>query len=175
MTFLSLSSQYQVSLLYLTESEKIVAKEKPMSNVSTQRSKEMRMQDVVEFIGSANERQHEGIANALVESCNLKQLTDLQDKISASRETIKTDTFQKVREENMATAAKYGLSPEDYREIYGGKNRGKVAAKFANPANPQETWTGRGRQPKWMASLVAGLSEEEASKKLNEFKIKSVD
>lgn len=32
---------------------------------------------------------------------------------------------------------------------------GKVAPKYRNPANPQETWTGRGRQPKWMAQLVA--------------------
>ncbi|HGM5940399.1 TPA: H-NS histone family protein [Stenotrophomonas maltophilia] len=32
---------------------------------------------------------------------------------------------------------------------------GKVAPKYRNPANPNETWTGRGRQPKWMAQLVA--------------------
>ncbi|MCF3479717.1 H-NS histone family protein [Stenotrophomonas maltophilia] len=32
---------------------------------------------------------------------------------------------------------------------------GKVAPKYRNPANPEETWTGRGRQPKWMALLVA--------------------
>ncbi|MBH1664534.1 H-NS histone family protein [Stenotrophomonas maltophilia] len=36
---------------------------------------------------------------------------------------------------------------------------GKVAPKYRNPANPNETWTGRGRQPKWMAALVqAGKS-----------------
>ncbi|WP_141750791.1 MULTISPECIES: H-NS histone family protein, partial [Stenotrophomonas] len=35
----------------------------------------------------------------------------------------------------------------------------KVAPKYRNPANPNETWTGRGRQPKWMAALVqAGKS-----------------
>ncbi|WP_141750786.1 MULTISPECIES: H-NS histone family protein, partial [Stenotrophomonas] len=31
----------------------------------------------------------------------------------------------------------------------------KVAPKYRNPANSEETWTGRGRQPKWMALLVA--------------------
>ncbi|MCF3525246.1 H-NS family nucleoid-associated regulatory protein [Stenotrophomonas maltophilia] len=36
---------------------------------------------------------------------------------------------------------------------------GKVAPKYRNPATPNETWTGRGRQPKWMAALVqAGKS-----------------
>ncbi|QIO88561.1 DNA-binding protein [Stenotrophomonas rhizophila] len=31
---------------------------------------------------------------------------------------------------------------------------GKVAPKYRNPSNPKETWTGRGRQPRWMAELV---------------------
>ncbi|WP_313250746.1 H-NS histone family protein [Stenotrophomonas indicatrix] len=30
----------------------------------------------------------------------------------------------------------------------------KVAPKYRNPANPSETWSGRGRQPRWMAALV---------------------
>lgn len=31
----------------------------------------------------------------------------------------------------------------------------KIAPKYRNPANRKETWTGRGRQPRWMAALVA--------------------
>ncbi|MBK0024664.1 H-NS histone family protein [Stenotrophomonas sp. S48] len=30
----------------------------------------------------------------------------------------------------------------------------KVAPKCRNPANPSETWSGRGRQPRWLAALV---------------------
>lgn len=30
----------------------------------------------------------------------------------------------------------------------------KVAPKYRNPANPKETWSGRGKQPRWMAELV---------------------
>ena len=30
----------------------------------------------------------------------------------------------------------------------------KVAPKYRNPANPSETWSGRGRQPRWLATLV---------------------
>ncbi len=30
----------------------------------------------------------------------------------------------------------------------------KVAPKYRNPANPSETWSGRGRQPRWLAGLV---------------------
>ena len=35
-------------------------------------------------------------------------------------------------------------------------NKGvKVAAKFRNPAKPEQTWAGRGQQPKWLAAEIA--------------------
>jgi len=36
------------------------------------------------------------------------------------------------------------------------KPRGKVAPKYKNPENGSETWTGRGRQPRWVASALEG-------------------
>lgn len=33
-----------------------------------------------------------------------------------------------------------------------GKSTGKVAPKYRNPDNPAETWTGRGKQPRWLAA-----------------------
>ncbi len=35
-----------------------------------------------------------------------------------------------------------------------GRKLGKVPPKYRNPANAEETWTGRGKQPRWMAALV---------------------
>ena len=32
----------------------------------------------------------------------------------------------------------------------------KVAPKYRNPANPAETWSGRGKHPRWLATAVAG-------------------
>jgi len=31
----------------------------------------------------------------------------------------------------------------------------KVAAKYRNPANPEQTWTGRGVSPSWVQALKA--------------------
>lgn len=31
----------------------------------------------------------------------------------------------------------------------------KVAPKYRNPANPAETWSGRGKHPRWMAAHLA--------------------
>ena len=42
-------------------------------------------------------------------------------------------------------------------ELFGGRGRGKAsAAKYVNPDNKSETWTGRGRKPNW---LVAKLNK----------------
>ena len=32
----------------------------------------------------------------------------------------------------------------------------KVAPKYRNPENPAETWSGRGKHPKWMTNAMAG-------------------
>ncbi|KRG69635.1 DNA-binding protein [Pseudoxanthomonas dokdonensis] len=36
-----------------------------------------------------------------------------------------------------------------------GRKLGKVPPKYRNPANPKEQWSGRGKQPRWMAEQVA--------------------
>lgn len=45
------------------------------------------------------------------------------------------------------------------------KPLGKVAPKYRNPANTGETWTGRGKQPRWLAAYTA------EGKKLEDFLI----
>ncbi|MFK8078848.1 MAG: H-NS family nucleoid-associated regulatory protein [Granulosicoccus sp.] len=36
------------------------------------------------------------------------------------------------------------------------KARAKVAPKYQHPDNPDQTWTGRGRQPLWVKALIDG-------------------
>ena len=36
-----------------------------------------------------------------------------------------------------------------------GRKLGKVAPKYRNPDNGSETWSGRGKQPIWLAALTA--------------------
>ena len=47
-----------------------------------------------------------------------------------------------------------------------GRKLGKVPPKYRNPANAAETWTGRGRQPRWLAAQTA------KGKKVEDFLIK---
>lgn len=51
-----------------------------------------------------------------------------------------------------AAPARAAKAPKAARSARKG---GKVAPKYRNPANTAETWTGRGKQPRWMAALTA--------------------
>jgi DNA-binding protein H-NS len=47
----------------------------------------------------------------------------------------------------------------DINELFGKGPRakgGKVAPKYRDPQNPANTWTGRGRMPRWMAAATKG-------------------
>jgi DNA-binding protein H-NS len=43
----------------------------------------------------------------------------------------------------------------------------KVAAKYQNPANPTETWSGRGKLPRWLAALL------KSGNRVDDFRIKA--
>jgi DNA-binding protein H-NS len=60
-----------------------------------------------------------------------------------------------VKEKIAALAREHGF---DVRDLVGrGKGReGAVAAKYRDPQNPANTWTGRGRMPRWMAAATKG-------------------
>lgn len=61
-------------------------------------------------------------------------------------------------------ATKAGKAP---RKAAGAKkSTGKVAPKYRNPDNSAETWTGRGKQPRWLAAMT------KSGRKLEEFAIK---
>ncbi len=103
-----------------------------------------------------------------LQKLSYRELVELKGKIGkaieAKKMAEKTNIKNKVKE--LIEGAGF-----DVGDIVGGtaskslKGR-KVAAKFRNPKNPEETWTGRGRQPKWLvAELARGRS-------LNSFPIK---
>ena len=65
-----------------------------------------------------------------------------------------------VREKLEAIAAEAGFKISELFGGRGGKGR-KVAAKYANPDDPSETWTGRGRKPRWLVAKVKGGEKQE--------------
>jgi DNA-binding protein H-NS len=67
-----------------------------------------------------------------------------------AQDRSRADLREKV--EAMVAAAGFKMS-DIFGAGRGGKGR-KVAAKYANPDDPNETWTGRGRKPRWLAARL---------------------
>ena len=86
------------------------------------------------------------------------ELRKLQEEIKRELKQREGMDKQKAREQIMAIAQKTGLPLKELLIGFPGtRNRGgKVEARYRNPANASEQWTGRGRQPKWVRDWVDG-------------------
>ena len=94
------------------------------------------------------------MATINVDKMSLKDLLELEAKvqkaISNARERERAEIKQKV--EAIVQTAGFSVS-----ELFGSRAgaRGKsVAAKYINPDDRSQTWTGRGRKPKWLVAKI---------------------
>ena len=80
------------------------------------------------------------------------------------------DAAAKARKDILAIAQSVGLTVDQLlgtgKPMKPAKAVNKVAAQYQNPKNNAETWTGRGRKPKWVNEAIEGGA------KLEELKIK---
>ena len=120
-----------------------------------------------------------------LESLSTKELSELISKANLRKKVL---AKRKPANQVKAAVAKFLKSTGwTFDELYGrtsppmsaapaaekqprkttkGRSLGKVAPKYRNPANAKETWTGRGKQPRWLAAETA------KGRKLEEFLIK---
>ena len=91
---------------------------------------------------------------------NDDQLSDCLGKIQtemASREKRKRQELRAELERRVvAEGYKMGdIFPELGTAAPAGRRRRKMPAKYRNPQNPEETWTGIGRSPKWVQEILS--------------------
>lgn len=90
---------------------------------------------------------------------NLSELKDLQHDVERTIKDRQQQDVHKAREQILVIARDAGVSVEELLGNGGPKvkkaNGKKVKAKYQNPKDTSQTWTGRGRQPRWMAEAVA--------------------
>lgn len=96
---------------------------------------------------------------------------ELDALISAAEEKkrrVQRERIGEVRRKLIAAARAEGYSIEelfgDGRKASPAKGR-TVPAKFRNPADPGQTWSGRGKRPRWFVEAL------EAGKKENDLRI----
>ncbi|MBS0557667.1 MAG: H-NS histone family protein [Proteobacteria bacterium] len=92
-----------------------------------------------------------------------KQLAELAQRVASRSRELDVEELDKVRADVRAYARSKGYSIE---QLFGGRGRkgkrGKVAPKFRNPADPAQTWSGRGKRPRWFnAALRKGKKEQD--------------
>ena len=105
---------------------------------------------------------------------NLAELKGLQFDIEKEIKSRQQDELKKAREQILAIAQDMGVPVSALLSADGGGKKGGAKkggngqqgqARFRNPADDTQTWTGRGRQPKWIAE---GLTK---GKSLDDFRI----
>lgn len=103
--------------------------------------------------------------DAQLQKMNLKGLLELKNRVERAIQEKREQERTDLREQFRQLAAEKGIA---WNEIVGsgkGKPRGPVPAKYADPKDPANTWTGRGRMPKWLAARI------KAGAKLESFKL----
>jgi DNA-binding protein H-NS len=96
---------------------------------------------------------------------NEMSLKELKDMRAAVEKAIATYEDRK-RREALAEVEEFirskGLTMADVAQATPSRKRTVSAAKYANPANPADTWTGRGRKPRWyVEAIAAGRSPDD--------------
>lgn len=83
-------------------------------------------------------------------------------------EQRRQDTAKKIKQ----LAAEAGIPLEELTTMGGKSKKGNggdkriaVEPKYRNPGNPDETWSGRGRKPRWLEVFVT------SGRELEEFRI----
>ncbi len=103
-----------------------------------------------------------------VDKMPLKDLLELEVRVRNAIVKAKDREKNELKSKIDQLAQSAGISVSELYNI--GRGRGaakgtKVAVKYINPDNKSETWTGRGRQPRWLAAKLS------KGGKLNDFAI----
>jgi DNA-binding protein H-NS len=96
------------------------------------------------------------MAKTDVNGMSYAELIELETKLASLKAEKQSQERASIKEKLTAIAKQAGF---DIHDLFGrgrGGKGGKVAPKYRNPKNPAETWTGRGRMPRWMAAATKG-------------------
>jgi len=99
-----------------------------------------------------------------LKSMSIDKLSKLKHQVEAVLASKVAET-RRALESDLARLSRFGSGGTRAR---GGGARGKVAPKYRNPANPAETWAGRGLRPRWLTAAI------KSGKKLEHFTIAAV-
>ncbi|MFO1371712.1 MAG: H-NS histone family protein [Candidatus Competibacteraceae bacterium] len=97
----------------------------------------------------------------IISGYSIEQLNDLIKKVEDEKERKKASEIVALRSQMVAMASKLGMKVEDIISYESQKKKTSGKPKYRNPADPEQTWTGRGKKPGWMRQALAGGAKPE--------------
>jgi DNA-binding protein H-NS len=101
--------------------------------------------------------------NINVDKMSLKELVDLEARVKNAIAVAKERERGELKKRIESMAKDSGFSVDELFVRGRSTTKGRtVAPKYINPENSSETWSGRGRKPKWLvAKLGKGAKIED--------------
>ncbi|WP_037316768.1 H-NS family nucleoid-associated regulatory protein [Ruegeria halocynthiae] len=86
-----------------------------------------------------------------LEKMSRKELIELRDQIEKALKNAEKRERQEALKAAEKAAAEFGFSLSELANDTPRSGKGsKAKAKYRNPADPEQTWSGRGRKPQWV-------------------------
>lgn len=102
--------------------------------------------------------------NIDLNSLSLKELKDLQSQVAKAISGYEDRRKREAVAELEEKARAMGFSLAELTGVLATRKRSPSMAKYANPANKENTWSGRGRKPRWFSEALAkGKKPEDMS------------
>lgn len=99
-----------------------------------------------------------------LDSLTFKELKELQSQVAKAISSFEDRKKKEALAEIEEFARTKGFSLAELTGVTLTRKRAPATAKYANPANASDTWSGRGRKPRWFeAALKAGQRPEDLS------------
>ena len=86
---------------------------------------------------------------------SLKELRDLQSQVAKAISGYEDRRKREALAELEEKAKAMGFSLAELTGVTATRKRSPSVAKYANPANAADTWSGRGRKPRWFSEALA--------------------
>jgi DNA-binding protein H-NS len=90
-----------------------------------------------------------------LEGMSYAQLAQMEARIARMKIEKQNAERAELRQRILAIVKEHGFEIGDLFGK-GRKGKGAVAIKYRDPQNPANTWTGRGRMPRWLVAATKG-------------------
>jgi DNA-binding protein H-NS len=98
------------------------------------------------------------MAGINIDRLSLKELVDLEAKVKKAIALARDRERNELKKKMADLAETHGFSVGELFGVTRGRGPGKGksvgVAKYANPENRSDTWTGRGRKPNWLVERL---------------------